>query len=137
MSKPFEAIELIARVKAHLRRSRMLENSSIVDQPAAEERKICYPGLTIDLNRYSVTVDEKNILLSPKEFQLLALLAQNPDNVFSNEQLYTALWGTDNVADYRTVMVHISNIRKKIEKDPKKPAFLHTVKGFGYQFRAV
>lgn len=131
MSKPFDSVELLARVKAHLRRSRMLENSNGAD---ASSSLICYPGLTIDLNSYTVIAAGQEVILSPKEFQLLALLAQNPNSVISNEQLFQSLWGTDSLGDYRTVMVHISNLRKKIEQDPKKPLFIHTIKGVGYKF---
>lgn len=131
MSKPFDTMELLARVKAHLRRNRMLESSGSNNGAGSQ---ICYPGLTIDLDHYSVTANGKSVVLSPKEYQLLVLLAQNPNAVLSNEQLFQSLWGTDSFGDYRTVMVHISNIRKKIEQDPKNPLFIQTVKGVGYRF---
>lgn len=128
MSKPFEGMELVARVKAHLRRNRMIEKHNKPDNI------LSYPGLKIDLNSFSVLANEKLINLSPKEFQLLALLAQNPNTVFSSEQLFQALWGTDSFGDHRTIMVHISNIRKKIEKNPAKPLYIKTIKGAGYKF---
>jgi len=131
MSKPFDAIELLARVKAHLRRNRILESSNSLN---TKSQLICYPGLTIDLNRYSVVVNGQDVILSPKEFQLLELLAQNPNKVFSNEQLFKSLWGTDSFGDHRTVMVHISNIRKKLKQDSKNPVFIQTIKGIGYKF---
>ncbi|MGE4284752.1 MAG: response regulator transcription factor [Clostridia bacterium] len=131
MSKPFDSVELLARVKAHLRRNRMLERLNNINSTSSQ---INYPGLTIDLNSHSVVANEQNVILSPKEFQLLALLAQNPNIVFSNDHLFQSLWGTDSFGDHRTVMVHISNIRKKIEKDPKTPMFIHTIKGIGYKF---
>jgi len=134
MSKPFDAIELLARVKAHLRRNRILESSNSLN---TKSQLICYPGLTIDLNRYSVVVNGQNVILSPKEFQLLELLAQNPNTVFSNEQLFKSLWGTDSFGDHRTVMVHISNIRKKLKQDSKNPVFIQTIKGIGYKFCLV
>ncbi|MBC2725742.1 response regulator transcription factor [Desulfosporosinus sp.] len=134
MSKPFDAIELLARVKAHLRRNRILESSNSLN---TKTQLICYPGLTIDLNRYSVVVNGQNVILSPKEFQLLELLAQNPNTVFSNEQLFKSLWGTDSFGDHRTVMVHISNIRKKLKQDSKNPVFIQTIKGIGYKFCLV
>lgn len=133
MSKPFDSMELLARVKAHLRRSRMLMQSSSEAANTAGSY-ICYPGLTIDLNSYSITANGQEVILSPKEFQLLSLLAQSPNTVFSNEHLFQALWGTESFGDYRTVMVHISNIRKKIEQDPKRPSFIQTIKGVGYKF---
>ncbi len=131
MSKPFDAIELLARVKAHLRRNRILKSSNSLN---IKSHLISYPGLTIDLNRYSVVVNGQNVTLSPKEFQLLELLAQNPNTVFSNEQLFQLLWGTDSFGDHRTVMVHISNIRKKLKQDSKSPMFIQTIKGIGYKF---
>lgn len=133
MSKPFDSMELLARVKAHLRRSRMMmqENSEDI---TTTSNLICYPGLTIDLNSYTVTANGQETILSPKEFQLLTLLAQNPNTLFSNEQLFQALWGAESLGDYRTVMVHISNIRKKVEQNPKRPSFIQTIKGAGYKF---
>ncbi|QGT98697.1 Two-component transcriptional response regulator, LuxR family [Candidatus Syntrophocurvum alkaliphilum] len=128
MSKPFDTIELLARVKAQLRRNRILKSS------ANSTQLLKYPGLTIDLTNYSVTANEKLITLSRKELQLLVLLAQNQGKVFSSEELFKELWGTDSYGDYRTVMVHISHIRKKIEKDPTNPKFIHTIKGAGYKF---
>lgn len=129
MSKPFDTMELLARVKAHLRRNRILERPNSTNNNA-----ICYPGLTIDLNSYSVKANGKDVILSPKEFQLLALLAQNPNTVFSNEQLFQTLWGSESFGDFRTVMVHISNIRKAIEPDNRNPIFIKTIKGAGYKF---
>ncbi|MGI6450748.1 MAG: response regulator [Desulfitobacteriia bacterium] len=128
MSKPFEAIELLARVKAHLRRSRMIQASNNAGSI------LTFPGLSIDLASYSVEANGELILLAPKEFQLLALLAQNPNTVFKSEDLFQAIWGTDCLGDYRTLMVHISNIRKKIEKNPANPVYIQTIKGVGYKF---
>lgn len=133
MSKPFDTIELLARVKAHLRRNRMLESLSNQNNP---KNLICYPGLTIDIDSYSVNAYGEEVNLTHKEFQLLELLARNPNTVFSNEQLFKVLWTTDSFGDYRTVMVHISNIRKKIEPDPKHPIIIQTIKGVGYKFCA-
>ncbi|MFZ5944966.1 MAG: winged helix-turn-helix domain-containing protein [Bacillota bacterium] len=130
MSKPFEAVELLARVKAHLRRSRMLQNT----YKDTANTIIKYSGLTIDLPGHSVEVNGQPIILSPKEFQLLAVLARNPNKVFSSEELFNMVWETESYGDNRTIMVHISNIRKKIEKNPINPLFIHTVKGVGYKF---
>lgn len=138
MSKPFDGRELLARVKAHLRRNRMVQHATnqTVNQGKRDkpDSVLKFPGLTIDLNSYSVTANEKPITLSPKELQLLVLLAQNSGTVFSREQLFKSLWGTDSLGDHRTVMVHISNIRRKIEQDPANPIFIETVKGIGYRF---
>ncbi len=129
MSKPFEPIELLARVKAQLRRNRMLQKT-IKEQT----NTLTFKDLTIDLASLSVEVKGTPVILSPKEFQLLALLAESPNTVFSTDQLFEALWRTESHGDNRTVMVHISNIRKKIEEDPAKPLFIKTIKGAGYKF---
>jgi DNA-binding response OmpR family regulator len=131
MSKPFDGNELLARVKAHLRRNRILD---FTEKSNVDSNLITYPNLTIDLNRYCVIANGQEVILSPKEFQLLALLAQNPNIVFNSKQLYQTIWNTESYGDYRTLMVHISNIRKKIEKDPKNPTIIQTIKGVGYKF---
>jgi DNA-binding response OmpR family regulator len=131
MSKPFDAIELLARVKAHLRRNRILKN---LNNTNTSNNQIHYPGLTIDLYSHSVVANGQNVILSPKEFQMLTLLVQNPNIIFSNTQLFQSVWGTESFGDYGTVMVHISNIRKKIEKNHSNPEFIQTVKGVGYKF---
>ncbi|MCM3601742.1 response regulator transcription factor [Robertmurraya korlensis] len=129
ITKPFDPGELMARVKAHLRRSSQ--------QPASEEEKtnmIKWGELHIDIEQYVVTVGEKPIHLSTKEIQLLILLASNPRRVFSTEQLYDLIWGEDQFGDLKTVSVHISTLRKKIEPNPSKPEYIITVRGFGYKF---
>lgn len=128
MSKPFEPVELLARVKAHLRRNRMLQSTQ------KTSNILNFPGLTVDLSSYTVFANERSVTLSPKEFQLLALLVQNPNQVFSSGELYEELWESESLGDHRTVMVHISNIRRKIEKDPTDPVFIQTIKGVGYKF---
>ncbi|MTI82065.1 MAG: response regulator transcription factor [Firmicutes bacterium] len=128
MSKPFEAVELLARVKAHLRRNRMLQNVN------NSNSILKYPGLTIDLMSYSVEVNGQQVIFSPKEFQLLALLAQNPNTVLSSNDLFQSIWDEESFGDHRTVMVHISNIRKKIENNPSNPIYIQTIKGLGYKF---
>ncbi|MGF7184002.1 DNA-binding response OmpR family regulator [Desulfitispora alkaliphila] len=128
MGKPFEAVELLARVKAQLRRNRVLHSST------SSNKVLNYPNLSIDLSSHRVIAYEQEVVLSPREFQLLVLLAQNPNKLFSSENLFQILWGSESFGDHRTVMVHISNIRKKIELDPSKPVYIHTVKGAGYKF---
>lgn len=129
ITKPFDPGELMARVKAHLRRS--------IQQNASEEENtqmITWGELHIDTEQYVVTVGGKPIHLSTKEIQLLILLASNPRRVFSTEQLYDLIWGEDQFGDLKTVSVHISTLRKKIEKNPSKPEYIITVRGFGYKF---
>lgn len=131
MSKPFEAMELLARIKAHLRRSRMANTSASRNHSA---NLLIYDDLAIDLNSFNVFLNGEAVNLSPKEFQLLALLAKSPGKVFQFEELYQSVWGIESFGDNRTLMVHISNIRKKIEEDPKRPEFIQTIKGIGYKF---
>lgn len=129
ITKPFDPGELMARVKAHLRRSNQ--------QTYSEEKykhMIKWGNLHIDTEQYAVTVSGKRIHLSTKEIQLLILLATNPRRVFSTEQLYDSIWGEDQYGDLKTVSVHISTLRKKIEKNPSKPGYIITVRGFGYKF---
>ncbi|PKM51235.1 MAG: DNA-binding response regulator [Firmicutes bacterium HGW-Firmicutes-7] len=131
MGKPFESIELVARVKAHLRRNRLLDTLSYSN---SKNSIITYPGITINLDTYSIVANGQPIIHTNKEFQLLSFLMQNPNTVYTNEQLYYAIWGTESYGDIRTVMVHISNIRKKIELDPQNPSLIQTIKGVGYKF---
>lgn len=129
ITKPFDPGELMARVKALLRRSNQ--------QFEAEEKgkKIIERGdLCIDTERYTVTISGKSIHLSTKEMQLLILLATNPRRVFSTGELYDLIWGEDHYGDLKTVSVHISTLRKKIEKNPSKPDYIMTQRGFGYKF---
>jgi DNA-binding response OmpR family regulator len=129
ITKPFDPGELVARVKAHLRRS----NQQIVSE-GENTHIIKWGELHIDTVQYAVTVGGKPIHLSAKEIQLLILLASNPRRVFSTEQLYDLIWGEDHYGDLKTVSVHISTLRKKIEKSPSKPEYIITLRGFGYKF---
>ncbi len=128
ITKPFSPGVLVARVKAHLRRSRMLKNTK------QENMVLKFPGLHIDLTSHNVLVNSKPVYLSAKEFQLLVLLARNANRVINIEELYQNLWDSQSFGDTRTVMVHISNLRKKIEIDPSKPGFITTIRGVGYKF---
>ncbi|WP_276351496.1 response regulator transcription factor [Cohnella caldifontis] len=129
MTKPFSPSQLVARVHAHLRRSRVYGKGRHVQQPA-----ISYPGLTIDFRCLEVRRNGVPILLSAKEFELLAVMAREPNRVFPLEELYRRVWQTDSMGDTRTLMVHVSNLRKKIEEDPSRPTWIQTVRGFGYRF---
>lgn len=129
MTKPFDPGELMARVKAHLRRS-----NQQVESENRRKQTILWGDLLIDTEQYVVTVSGKPIRLSTKEIQLLILLASNPRRVFSTEQLYDLIWGEDQYGDLKTVSVHISTLRKKIEKNPSKPDYIITLRGFGYKF---
>ena len=132
IGKPFEPIELIARVKAQLRRNSITKKQELQENVSSENTITC-GELIIDIGNYCVIINGETIPLPPKEFQILTMLAQNPNAVISNEQLFQDLWGTESLGDYRTIMVHVSNIRKKSETDPK-PVFIQTIKGVGYKF---
>jgi two-component system OmpR family response regulator len=128
MTKPFSLRELLARIRALLRRAKISE----VKLP--EEQAILTIGdTTIDLNRHRVTVKEQPLELTAKEYDLLVFLIQNESYVFSREQLLEKVWGYDFAGDTRTVDVHIRWLRQKIESDPANPKHLLTVRGTGYK----
>ena len=134
MTKPFDPAELMARVKANLRRSNQSNQEAEMED---KSKKIMMIGdLHIDTELYRVTVGGKPIHLSTKEMQLLILLASNPNRVYSTEQLYDLIWGEGHYGDLKTVSVHISTLRKKIEKYPAKPEYIITIRGFGYKFQS-
>jgi len=128
---------VVARVKAHLRRNRTLPNKHTTskEKPHRDSSSVLkYPGLTIKLDSAVVEVDGRKARLSAKEYQILVLMAQNPNQIYSVEQLFDHIWGEDSLGDYRTVMVHISNLRKKIEQSPDESVYIHTFRGIGYKF---
>ena len=129
--KPFDSKEMVARVKAVLRRYHPIK-----PDPPAEDRGKCveYPGIVINLTNYSVIVDGKNVDMPPKELELLYFLASSPNQVFTREQLLDQIWGYEYVGDTRTVDVHIKRLREKI-KDHSEWS-LGTVWGIGYKFEA-
>lgn len=127
ITKPFSPSQLVARVGAHIRRRRMREHL-----PEGDTLKI--NGFEIDLQQYEVRSDGEPVALSVKEFELLTVLARHPNRVFAMDELYRLVWHTDSMGDTRTLMVHVSNLRKKIEPDPANPIYIQTVRGFGYRF---
>lgn len=128
--KPFDAKELVARVKAVLRRYQVIPKS----ENHSEEKGKCveYPGITINLTNYSVFVDGQNVDMPPKELELLYFLASSPNQVFTREQLLDQIWGYEYIGDTRTVDVHIKRLREKV-KDHATWG-LSTVWGIGYKF---
>lgn len=127
---------LVAKVKAHLRRNRVITQET--HATAAYEKVIIdYPGLVINLESAVVMVNDRQVKLSAKEYHLLCLLARNPGRVYSVEQLFELIWDEKGLGDHRTVMVHISNLRKKIEKNPDDPRYIQTLRGIGYKFNKV
>ncbi len=131
LTKPFSPRELVARVKAVLRRTQMKEQETSKDT----EQQILTGSLVIYPERYTVLVDEEMISLTTKEFELLLFLARNQGKVLSRNLLLDHLWGYDFYGDTRVVDVHISHLRDKVEKDPKNPEYIKTVRGIGYKFR--
>ena len=131
ITKPFSPAELVARVKAHLRR-RSLDSKN--DTAVSARDQISVGGIEIDLAAHTVSVDGEQVHLTAKEFELLVLFCRYPNRVFTSRQIFDDLWDTYGLDDdVRTVMVHISNLRKKIEKNPEKPHYIHTVRGVGYK----
>ncbi len=127
LTKPFNSRELVARIKAVLRRTTLSEEGS--------KKKIQIGKLEIDLLQHRVRIGEKEISLTSKEFALLSYLAINAGNVYSREQLLAQVWGYDYYGDVRTVDVHIRHLREKIESDSANPEFIITVWGTGYKLR--
>jgi len=132
ITKPFSPRQLVARVKAHLRRQTLQASQRIEERE--QDLLLSYGGLTIDLEAHTVDVDGKPAILSAKEFDLLTHFVQNPHKAYQLDHLYQMIWGTDSIGDTRTLMVHISNLRKKIEPDPANPVYIVTVRGVGYKF---
>lgn len=126
--KPFGLRELVARVKAHLRRREKME-------PAHEVLQ--FGGLCIDMTNRCVWLNRQPIKLSGTEFDILLLLAQHPGVVFSAEDIFRHVWSVNVNEDVRTVVVHVSNLRKKIERNSAQPVFILTAWGTGYQFNSV
>jgi two-component system OmpR family response regulator len=128
LTKPFSMRELVARIRAMLRRSEMVETD-----PSCQAVLIRVGELEIDTARRKVSVSESTVKLTTKEFDLLLFLAENKGIVFSREHLLEKVWGYDYAGDTRTVDVHIRWLREKIETNPGKPEHLITVRGVGYK----
>jgi len=128
ITKPFSMREFRSRVKAALRRSRMVGGGP-------DEKPISSGEMTIDFGRRSVTLGETEVRLTYVEFEILAALARSPARVLSRETLLEHVWGDSEYRDPRTVDVHIRHLREKLEADPKDPEYLFTVRGAGYRFR--
>lgn len=126
LAKPFSMVELIARVKAVIRRSKMSESIK-------REGSFVVGSLTIDLDSYTVSKNNVFISLTTKEFELLKVFITFPDKVFSVEDLYRLVWHEDKPISKNVINVHIKNLREKIEDNPKKPNYIITHWGFGYK----
>jgi two-component system OmpR family response regulator len=130
ITKPFSLRELLARIRAMLRRTEMVQQEVL----AKEGSSIKTADLEIDFARHQVKLGDHILSLKPKEFELLAFLVKNRGHVFTREQLLEKVWGYDYEGDIRTVDVHIRWLREKIEADPSSPCQLLTVRGIGYRF---
>jgi len=128
--KPFSPTELVARVKSHIARYKRLTSGS-GDQHKPDE--IDFGWLRINKGTRRVFVDEIEVTLAHKEYELLFFLASNPEMVFSKETIYDRIWGEDTYGDIKTVAVHVSRLREKTEKNPSEPTRIQTVWGAGYR----
>ena len=131
LTKPFSPAELAARIKSHINRYERLKGNSDV---AIET--ITRGGLEISTSSHRVLVNGEEVQMTSKEFSILLLLAENPNIVFTKEQIFEKIWGGEVYSDTATVPVHIQKIRKKIEKDPSNPEYIETLWGTGYRFKA-
>ena len=130
VTKPFSPSELVARVKAHLARYERLIGSNLVENDIVEIR-----GIKIDKTARRIWVNGEEKAFTTKEFDLLTFLAENPNHVFSKEELFRKIWDMESVGDIATVTVHIKKIREKIEMDTSKPQYIETIWGVGYRFK--
>lgn len=134
MTKPFSMRELLARVKANIRR-RLIDITEEEPMQSSDEGKLVFGDLTIDLNSIAVTKGGKFVELTPREFELLKYLATQPNRVFSREELMEKVWNFEYYGDLRTVDVTVRRLREKIEDHPAEPAYIVTRRGAGYMFK--
>ena len=130
MTKPFSPSELVARVKAHLARYERLVNSNVKENDIVEIR-----GIKIDKTARRVWINGEEKNFTTKEFDLLTFLAENPNHVYTKEELFREIWDMESIGDIATVTVHIKKIREKIEFDTAKPQYIETIWGVGYRFK--
>ena len=130
MTKPFSPSELVARVKAHLSRYERLVSSNQKSNDMVEIR-----GIKIDKTARRVYIGGEEKVFTTKEFDLLTFLAENPNRVFSKDELFREIWDMESIGDIATVTVHIKKIREKIEDDTSNPQYIETIWGVGYRFK--
>jgi DNA-binding response OmpR family regulator len=130
VTKPFSPSELVARVKAHLARYERLIGSNLPQNDIVEIR-----GIRIDKTARRVWVNGEEKQFTTKEFDLLTFLAENPNHVFTKEELFREIWDMESIGDIATVTVHIKKIREKIEMNTNKPQYIETIWGVGYRFK--
>lgn len=125
LTKPFSPRELLARIHARLRRAK----------PLIQENELLRGDLKIDLNRFQVSVRGEEVELTPKEFELLRVLAVHPGKVYSRDELLERVWGYEYAGDTRTVDVHVRHLRQKVERDSSNPEYIETLRGIGYRLK--
>ncbi len=130
VTKPFSPSELVARVKAHMARYNRLIGSNVVENDTIEIR-----GIKIDKTARRVWINEEEKQFTTKEFDLLTFLAENPNHVYTKEELFREIWDMESIGDIATVTVHIKKIREKVEMDTSKPQYIETIWGVGYRFK--
>ncbi|MGV3293956.1 response regulator transcription factor [Streptococcus pluranimalium] len=127
ITKPYNPLDLVARVKAISRRQTIYQVEKNLD-------KVKFSNIEFDINSAELWVEDKIVNLPAKEFELLKFFCLNPNHIFSSSQLYESIWGMDSFGDDKTVSIHVMRLRKKIEKDYKHPELLVNVRGLGYKF---
>ena len=134
LTKPFSMRELMARVKAQLRRARLMREEFGKVSEAQKQQKLKFDNLVINLTRREVMLDDEPLALKPQEYELLIFFAEHKGQMLSREFVLERVWGWDFIGDSRTVDVHVRWLRQKIEADPAKPTRIVTVRGGGYRF---
>jgi two-component system alkaline phosphatase synthesis response regulator PhoP len=132
MTKPFSPREVMARVKAVLRRSKVIKNPQ--REETSEEKSYHFGHLHVYPDRFEAFLDDEILEFTPKEFELLVYLLENKNRVLTRDQLLSAVWHYDFAGDTRIVDVHISHLRDQIEENSRKPKFIKTIRGLGYKF---
>lgn len=134
ITKPFSPLELIARIKTNLKRA-YTTSRDITASQQMKGNTLCHKELCVDLDAYTAKVEGTLLNLTNKEFELLVLLLRSPNRVFTPKQIFEHLWNTYGIEEeYRTVMVHISNLRKKFDAYPEYASCIQTVRGVGYKY---
>lgn len=133
VTKPFNPLELIARVKSQLRRFKRLNNGPVVEILKNTGNVLVVDEVSVDLESHQVFLGEEEVKFTPIEFDILALLGKNRGKVFSIENIYESVWNEPFIQADNTVMVHIRKIREKLEDNPRKPKYIKTVWGVGYK----
>ncbi|WP_238654989.1 response regulator transcription factor [Paenibacillus piscarius] len=134
ISKPFNPLEIVARAGALLRRVHQFDAKTVEEEKPKDQ--IVLGRLTLDRSSCQVEVDGEPVALTSTEYKILELLMQQPGRVFTRKKIYETVWEDFYVYEDNSIMVHISNIREKIERDSKRPEYLKTIRGLGYKIEA-